>query len=152
MSLPYPEPDGTHTTGHAGSEASHDRAVNEASNGTATRRQRAALHLLSEAKTYGLTWGDLALAYGWHHGQASAVLSVLHKDGTIVRLKQRRNKSSIYVLPEWANDRPTSSHRSVRSARNARNVQLLLAAARANPDGAIPSHRIIEMLTNGTGD
>jgi hypothetical protein len=45
-----------------------------------------------------------------HHGQASGALSVLHKEGRIARLTERRNRCAVYVLPEYVQGRETSPH------------------------------------------
>lgn len=109
--LPYEEVDGTATAGHAGSEASRERAESEARDGTASRRQKITLDLLSEASTRGMTWRDLSEATGWHHGQASGALSVLHKTARVARLRMKRDKCQIYVLPSLVYDRPTSPYK-----------------------------------------
>ena len=99
------------TSGHAVSQASEDRAKREDSNGTTGKRQRQALESLQLVKFIGVTWRDLSEHYGLHHGQASSVLSGLHKRGLIVRLTQLREKCSIYVLPEFVNGRETSERK-----------------------------------------
>lgn len=105
MTLPYPEPDGrAFTAGWSGSSASHDRALAETES-TAARRQAATMRALQIAGPIGLTWFELADGSGWHHGQASSVLSVLHKEGRISRLKLRRGRSSVYVLHGYVNGR-----------------------------------------------
>lgn len=106
--LPYPEPGGAEATaGWSGSDTSHERAVRERDDGTVTRRQTEALRWLGDAEGRGLTWKELADLMGWHHGQASGVLSVLHKDGRIARLVQRRNRCHVYVAVEYVNGRET---------------------------------------------
>lgn len=60
---------------------------------------------------FGMTWRELAMQRGWHHGQASSTLSVLHKDGKLARLQQRRAGCSVYVLPEHVADRETTARR-----------------------------------------
>lgn len=107
--LPYVEVDGTATAGHAGSDTSRERAEREARDGTVGARQRKTLDLLSQARVRGLTWKDLSDATGWHHGQSSGVLSVLHKTGAIERLAARRDRCLIYVSPEYVGDRPISA-------------------------------------------
>lgn len=109
--LPYEEVDGTATAGWSGSEASRDRAVREAEQGIASRRQKIALDLLSEATTRGMTWRELSEATGWHHGQASGVLSVLHKTARAARLRTKRERCQVYVLPSYVYDRPTSPYK-----------------------------------------
>jgi hypothetical protein len=49
-----------------------------------------------------MTWKELAVETGWHHGTASGVLSVLHicKEGAIVRTYTTRNRCKVYVHQE----------------------------------------------------
>ena len=96
------------TSGWKGSEASRDRALKEDSDGTTSKRQKETLVSLGEAGIRGLTWKDLSEITGWHHGQSSGCLSVLHLEGLVARLKERRNRCSIYVLPAFVNGRETS--------------------------------------------
>ena len=104
--LPYPgEPP---TQGWSGSTASRDRAEIEALDGTVTRRQRQALELLRLRADRGVTVVEFRHETGLHHGQASSVLSVLHKVGRIARLTERRDRASIYVLPEYVGGRETA--------------------------------------------
>src|SRR5262245_7146615 len=106
--LPYPEPGGQeYTAGHSGSDTSRERAVRERDDGTVSRRQTQTLMRLEMAGSDGLTWHELADAMGWHHGQASGVLSTLHMTDRIARLVLRRNRCHVYVLPENVNERPT---------------------------------------------
>jgi hypothetical protein len=110
-SLPYPEPGGQqHTMGHSGSETSRDRAVMEANDGTATARQRFVLRRAGLLPEYGVTVKELREATGWHHGKASSVLSTLHLDGRLARLRLARDRCKVYVLPEHVNGRETEEH------------------------------------------
>lgn len=105
------------TMGHSGSAASQERAEREATDGTASARQRMTRSALHVHGSYGLTWRELGECYGWHHGQASAVLSVLHKTGQIARLKdERRDRCSVYVMPEFVEGRNTAPHGGNRPA------------------------------------
>lgn len=74
-----------------------------------TRRAQA-LETLFLSGPDGITWKELSLRYGWHHGSASGVLSALHKDGMIARLTDRRQGCYIYVLPNHVGVRPTRPH------------------------------------------
>lgn len=106
----YAEPAGSEveaTDGWSGSEASHERAVNETKSGLRQKRRNEAVRSLADAAGRGLTWKELADFRGWHHGQASGVLSVLHKEGRIVCLTLKRNRCHIYMLPEYAEGRET---------------------------------------------
>jgi DNA-binding MarR family transcriptional regulator len=93
------------TSGWSGSAASRDRAINEDNDGTTKSRQKEALRNILASKDYGMTWKELADLTGWHHGQASGVLSVLHKEGLLERLTERRGKCSIYVGVNSVNGR-----------------------------------------------
>lgn len=112
MTLPYPEPDGTATAGWSGSEASHDRARDEAAAGISAKRQRIILDLLATQRARGATWREISAQMWWHHGQASGALSVLHKAGRIVRLAKAHNRErcSVYVLPEYVEGRLVSPY------------------------------------------
>lgn len=127
--LPYPESGGGATQGWSGSDTSQERAVRERDEGTVALRQRQALEWLGNAEARGLTWRDLADVMGWHHGQASSVLSVLHMDGRIARLAERRNRCHVYVLNEYVNGRDTQPHggRRVRASERDESLEMALA-------------------------
>ena len=96
------------TSGWSGSQTSQDRAVQDDTDGTTKGRQNVALRLINASKIYGMTWKELADETGWHHGQASGVLSVLHKEGLIERLTERRGKCAVYIGLNSVNGRKTS--------------------------------------------
>jgi hypothetical protein len=121
MSTPYPEPHGEgFTSGWSGSETSHERAVSEDASGTTHYRQNEVVRLLGRhtrtvkglmgGREAGLTVADIREWTGWHHGQASSALSVLHKEGKIARLTERRDRCAVYVLPEYVDGRETAPH------------------------------------------
>lgn len=93
------------TSGWSGSDTSRERAKRQDSDGTTAMRQGAIYSLLSQSRTAGMTWKEIAEQTGWHHGQVSGALSVLHKTGRIARLVERRDRCAVYVLWEWRNDR-----------------------------------------------
>jgi len=99
------------TSGWSGSTTSAERAVESDSNGITKRRQDKTYADLNRAGMQGLTWKDLAAANDWHHGQASGVLSVMHKEGVIARLTERRDKCEIYILLKYVFDREVSPYR-----------------------------------------
>jgi len=105
------------TSGWSGSDTSKDRATTGDADGTTTDRQQLIILNLFKAKEQGLTWHEVAVLNGWHHGIASGGLSVLHKVGIIARLKERRNKSAVYVLPEHINGREVSE-RKIKTCQN----------------------------------
>lgn len=100
------------TSGWSGSEASHNRAKDEDGNGTTVSRQQIARAFVFDSFTHGTTWKELADHMDWHHGQASGVLSVLHKSGHIVRLMEQRNKCHVYVASLWVQGREESISKS----------------------------------------
>ena len=104
VSLPY-----NGTSGWSGTDTSQERAVTADTNGDTSRRQQEAINALYRAHKDGLTWKGLARIMDWHHGQASGVLSVLHKEGRIARLLERRDRCRIYVHLEHVGDRETDS-------------------------------------------
>lgn len=107
------------TSGWSGSQTSYDRAVNQDASGITNKRQKQTLSELYWAGFDGLTWKELALSLNLHHGQASGVLSVLHKTGAIFRLKDRRNRCAIYVLPEFVNNRIIENHGNTKASSDA---------------------------------
>lgn len=113
--LPYPEPGGVEATaGHSGSQTSQERAVREARDGTMQKRQKDVYAYLRVLREQGLTVKDLRDITGWHHGQASSVLSSLHKSGYITRLTERRDRCQVYVDNEFINGREEATHRANR--------------------------------------
>lgn len=96
------------TSGYAaGVATSEERARRDDADGTTSKRQSEVLARLAFYAEDGQTWRELATGRGWHHGQASGVLSVLHKAGKISRLTERRDRCFVYVLPEHVNGRDT---------------------------------------------
>jgi hypothetical protein len=100
------------SSGHSGSDTSAARAEHEDSTGVTGKRQRRAMYLLDARAARGMTWSEFASAERLHHGQASSVLSNLHKAGRIVRLNQTRFRSKVYVLPEWVKGREVEPYRA----------------------------------------
>jgi hypothetical protein len=96
------------TSGWRGSEASRDRVFTDDLNGTTLLRQRVALKRVWDQEFRGLTWKELGEIENIHAGQSSGALSGLHKAGLIVRLKEKRNRCSVYVAPDYIRDREVS--------------------------------------------
>lgn len=110
------------TSGWSGSETSKQRAVQNDKDGSTGRNQRRAWWHVNGQGSFGITWKELSLETGWHHGTASGVLSVLDKAGKIVRLTDRRNRCAIYVLPENVFGR-TVSVRKIKTCKNCGHEQ-----------------------------
>jgi len=111
MSQLMPELPYAGTSGFSGTDTSRDRAIAEDSNGTTGRRQRETLQFLAMQANYGATWKELAEQLSLHHGSASGVLSVLHLAGRVERLHLSRNRSKVYVLPEFVSGRATEKRK-----------------------------------------
>lgn len=73
--------------------------------GATTLNQSLALNHVRAQGERGLTWFELSEITNWHHGTASGQLSVLDKVGLIRRLKEKRGRSSVYVLAQFVNGR-----------------------------------------------
>lgn len=81
------------------------------------RRRRTidlAFQEVSQRGSHGLTWRELADLWNEHHGVCSGALSNLHRSGSIVRLRQTRDRCGVYVVnaPQFIQGRPTIPHRS----------------------------------------
>lgn len=100
------------TSGWQGSEASRDRVIEDDANGATSLRQRMSLYRVRTQGARGLTWKELGEIENWHAGQSSGSLSVLHKEGFIYRLKEKRNRCSVYVTEEFINGRETSERKT----------------------------------------
>ena len=105
--LPYGSEDEANAGFAAGVSTSEERARRADTDGTTARRQARVLQYLGDWFTHGATWKQVAEDLDLHHGQASGVLSGLHKAGKIARLTERRNRCYVYVLPEHVNGRDT---------------------------------------------
>lgn len=107
LMIPY----GRTGSGHAGNDTSRERQERNDATGITSANQRAVLKALAVAKSEGITCGEVEDGLQLHHGAASSALSHLHRAGHIARIKMRRKKHEIYVLPEWVNGREESPYR-----------------------------------------
>lgn len=149
---PYPDPAG-HTAGHAGSETSRDRALREADDATTAARQVSTVTILRHAEERGITVKELREMRGWHHGQASGVLSVLDQAGVLARLTEKRNSCAVYVLAEYVLDRPTSPHGSTAAGRNREIIGKIndLLALNTFPGAMIPAQLLRDIVNGDDG-
>lgn len=104
--IPY----GQTGSGHAGNGTSRDRQVWEDASGLTGQRQKATLEMVALAAKHGVTVAEMEEVLQVGHGQASSALSHLHRAGHIARLKDRRLRQEIYVLPEHVNGRKESHY------------------------------------------
>lgn len=102
------------TSGHSGTDTSEQRAREQDTGGRTRRTQRWVVKMAEIAGPEGVTIRELrehptAKSQGWHHGNVSGALSALHKVGTLNRLRERRDRCAVYVLPthrEWRDIEP----------------------------------------------
>jgi DNA-binding MarR family transcriptional regulator len=139
------------TSGWSGSDTSEERARTADTDGTTTRRQAQALATLRLAGAAGATWKELADLQQWHHGTASGVLSVLHKEGRVARLTDRRHGCAIYVLPEAVGNRLTAAHGRKRPPITDEQVEAALAAW-TNADRNISGRALVRLLLEAAAD
>jgi len=111
--LPEPDPTKSYgdTSGWSGSDTSRERAEKADKSGKTHERDDKTIAALGSVGRDGMTWVELAADQDLHHGEASAVLSRLHKDGRMARLMERRTACRVYVLPEYVDGRPTDKYR-----------------------------------------
>lgn len=95
------------TSGHSGTDTSKERAVSQDKSGRTAVLQKQVMLILSQNRSHGATWKEVADWIHMHHGTVSGALSVLHKTGYISRLKEKRNGCKVYVLPNYVNGRLT---------------------------------------------
>lgn len=121
LMIPYP---GDHGSGSAaGSATSKERQVNNDASGITSEVQRRVFAALGDLKSEGLTALEVEFALGVGHGMASSALSHLHRAGHIRRVKMRRKRHEIYVLPEFVNGREESPYRPrLKPAKPARDI------------------------------
>lgn len=114
MSLPVLPYNGS--SGHSGSSSSKERAKHLDSSGKTSKYQHLIMDYLRQKQEFGATWKEIAELLKVHHGTASGALSVLHKAGLIERLKETREKSKIYVLPDFVMFRETEAPKKTKLA------------------------------------
>jgi hypothetical protein len=175
MSQPYeelpltPYDSGT-SSGWAGSDTSHDRAARDDASGRTADRQWTVLRLVDNAGYAGATvkdLRDLLEPLGWHHGQVSSALTLLHKAGRIQRLTVKRDRCHPYVNPGLVMGRDTQAPGLTKPGQRARRDALsdALDAVRALrlPDtglvGAVSFNRgvdkaleALETMVEATGE
>lgn len=100
------------TSGHSGSSTSRQRAITEDRSGTTAARQRSVLTILERCGSRGATWKEIAEELHLHHGQASGVLSTLHKEERIHRLTETRQRCKVYVDVGYVMGRETEPHKA----------------------------------------
>ena len=59
------------------------------------------MDMARKAGSWGITGTDVRKETGWNDSPKSRALSTLLRTGLLVRLKERRDRAHIHVLPEW---------------------------------------------------
>lgn len=130
------------TSGYSGSSTSEERARRDDRGGRTKERQTQVIVALVRAGRHGLTWKELATQFGWHHGQASGALSVLHKEEIICRLSERRDRCKVYVTPEYVYDRQTEKHGGSIQSRSRKQQEACMLSER-QADVLINGHDVL---------
>ena len=81
---------------------------------TSDKPRAKVLAVLEARGADGATWEEVAEALDVLHGVAAGRLSVLHDQGRVARLSERRGRAKVYVLPRFVGDRPTEPYGRVR--------------------------------------
>lgn len=116
----------------AESDTSRARAQAEDAEGITVKRRVYLLTLIHDHGVAGMTWKELSQETGLHHGQVSAVLSTLHKQGRLFQNKTPRDGSHPYIhanfrshfLDEEVNDEPVKK----RATRESEALETLVEA------------------------
>jgi len=106
--LPETPYDGGTSSGWSGSATSHERALAADADGTTALRQRQVVEALARAGVDGMTAQEVCRHYDLPTNSIAPSLTILHKEGHIARLTQRRGRHEIYVLPHHVNGRDTA--------------------------------------------
>jgi hypothetical protein len=138
------------TSGWSGSETSEQRAKTQDSDGTTSMRQRTVLRAIRGFGVTGITVKELRAYTTLHHGQASSTLTVLHKAGLIVRLRETRDKCKVYVVPEHVHGRETEDPGRTRGSKAAvQEERERILTELAADDGRWISKTVVEQIVRG---
>jgi hypothetical protein len=120
LMVPYPDGSGS---GHAGNDTSRERQERNDASGVTSLVQRAALRMVELSGSEGVTVAEFEDLTATGHGQASSAFSHLHRAGHVRRIKMRRKRHEIYVMPEFVNGREESPYRPrLKPAKHPRDV------------------------------
>lgn len=105
--IPYPG----QGSGHAGNATSRERQEREDGSGITAKMQQTVFTWLHVRGAIGCTAAEVEDHFLVGHGRASSALSHLHRAGHIRRIKERRQRHEVYVLPEYVDGREESPYR-----------------------------------------
>jgi len=99
------------TSGWSGSDSSKESVIAQDKDGRTLTQQKLVFQWVVDLGHFGQTWRDLALRTGWHHGSVSRTLSLLNKEGYLVRLKETRDNCAVYVHPDFVKGREVAKRK-----------------------------------------
>ena len=138
------------TGGHAGSEASRERAETAASDGTLAVRQQKIVDALLSTGVSGATWVTLGQTLSLHHGQISGALSNLHQAGLVFMLKKRHNRSHPYVHARYRefyqDDEVHDSPKTTKAGQRRVRLEELVQVCRDGMDGGMDYARVSAII------
>lgn len=105
--IPYPNAG----SGHAGNDTSRERQEREDASGITAEMQQIVFTWLHVRGATGCTAAEVEDHFLVGHGRASSALSHLHRAGHVRRIKERRDKHEVYVLPSNVEGREESPYR-----------------------------------------
>ncbi|QGJ89472.1 helix-turn-helix DNA binding domain protein [Microbacterium phage Smarties] len=105
--------DTTYADGTYGGSAEASRDLERDQHAAFTDQQAVVLALAFDAGATGITGHDVQEATGWGDSPKSRAMSNLLRDGKLARLREKRDRGSVHVLPEHVNGRPTEPYRSI---------------------------------------
>ena len=127
------------TSGNVNVDTSRDATIHADLTGITNKAQRYVLTMAGMMREKGVTVIELRERNGAvHHGRVSAALTNLHMAGRLVRLQDRRLRSHIYVLPEFANGRETLAYKPNRKPIDEEVIVGVLLAHRFDPQPTNP--------------
>lgn len=141
------------TGGHSGSDTSQARAERDRDSGRHTQRADDTLLFLALRGPLGATWFELADFLEVHHGAASGILSNLHKAGKIARTPARRNRSKVYVLPQYVGEEVAEPYGGRKAERDLalQRLEMIKSVIGDQYAGSPGTLGVIYRIANGTG-
>lgn len=140
--VPYPNSGSGYA---AGSDTSRERQERNDASGVTSAVQQLALRTITSAASEGVTVAEFEDMHHIGHGQASSAFSHLHRAGHVRRIKMRRKRHEIYVLPEHINGREESPYRPrMKPAKHISEVSdEVMVEAMVKADIPVEAHRKI---------
>ncbi|QGH76597.1 helix-turn-helix DNA binding domain protein [Microbacterium phage Jefe] len=109
--IPAPAPYADGSYGHNSASASTELAADQSE--TFADQQALVMHLAERAGYAGITGHDVQVATGWGDSSKSRALSNLLRDRRLVRLREKRDRGHIHVVPELLQGRDIEPYQSL---------------------------------------